>query len=41
MNGNKYRILLVEDEPNIRSFIKTSLETNGYQVVISGTCDQG
>ena len=41
MNSNKYRILLVEDEANIRSFIKTSLETGGYQVVVAGTCDQG
>ncbi len=41
MNSNKYRILLVEDEANIRSFIKTILETNGYQVVLAGTCQQG
>lgn len=41
MNSNKYRILLVEDEANIRSFTKTSLETNGYQVVIAETCAQG
>lgn len=41
MNSNKYRILLVEDEGNIRSFIKTVLETNGYQVVMAQTCRQG
>lgn len=41
MNSNKYRILLVEDELSIRSFIKTILETSGYQVVVAGTCQQG
>ncbi len=41
MNSNKYRILLVEDEASIRSFIKTILEANGYQVVLAGTCQQG
>ena len=41
MNSNKYRILLVEDELSIRSFIKTILEANGYQVVLAGTCRQG
>ena len=39
--NNKYRILLVEDEPNIRSFVKTVLETGGYQVLTAGSCDQG
>lgn len=41
MNSNKYRILLVEDEISIRSFIKTILEMGGYQVVLAGTCQQG
>lgn len=36
MNSNKYRVLIVEDEGNIRHFIKTILITNGYQVVEAG-----
>ena len=38
MNNNKYKILLVEDDNNIRSLIMTMLETSGYQVVIANTC---
>ncbi len=41
MNGNKYKILIVEDEANICSFVKTILETNGYQVLAAATCQQG
>ena len=41
MNTNKYRILFVEDESNIRNFVKTVLETNGYQVLTANTCRQG
>ena len=41
MSSNKYRILIIEDELNIRSFVKTILETNGYQVLTSGTAKQG
>lgn len=33
MNSNKYKILIIEDEANIRNFVKTMLETNDYQVV--------
>ncbi len=40
MNRNKYKILVVEDEANIRSFVETSLETNGYQVCTASTCRQ-
>lgn len=36
MNSNKYRVLIVEDEGNIRHFIKTILITNGYQAVEAG-----
>lgn len=41
MSNNKYKILLVEDEANIRSFIETMLESNGYQVLCSSTCREG
>ncbi len=41
MNTNKYKILIVEDESNICSFVKTILEANGYQVLQASTCQQG
>ena len=41
MSNNKYRILIVEDEENIRDFVETVLEMNGYQVMTAATCEQG
>ncbi len=41
MNTNRYRLLLIEDESSIRNFVKTILETNGYQVLTASTCQQG
>ena len=41
MNSNKYKILMVEDDSNICSFVKTVLEASDYQVLIAGTCQQG
>ena len=41
MNSNKYRILMVEDDGNICSFVKTVLEANDYQVIVASTCQQG
>lgn len=41
MNTNKYKILIVEDESNICSFVKTILEANDYQVIAASTCQQG
>ena len=41
MGNNKYKILIVEDDKNIASFIQTILETNGYQVVNAERCCQG
>ena len=39
--SNKYKILVIEDEKNIRSFIMTVLEANGYQVIEASCCEQG
>ena len=41
MSNNKYKVLVIEDETNIRSFVQTILETNGYQVLTASTCRQG
>lgn len=41
MSNNKYKILLVEDESNIRNFIKTLLTTNNYQVFTADTAALG
>ncbi len=41
MSNNKFKILIVEDEANICSFIQTLLETNGYQALVANTCTMG
>ena len=41
MGNNKYKILVIEDENNIRSFMETILETGGYHVLTASTCQQG
>ena len=41
MSSNKYKILIVEDEANIRNFVKTVLEANEYQVLQATTCEEG
>ena len=41
MSNNKYKVLIVEDESNICNLLETILTTNGYQVVIEGTCSDG
>ena len=38
MTHNKYKVLLVEDEANIRNMVATLLETSGYQVILAGSC---
>ncbi|MEE1220064.1 MAG: response regulator transcription factor [Ruminococcus sp.] len=38
MNNNKYKILLVEDESNIRNLVKTMLEASDYQVIVAKNC---
>lgn len=39
--SNRYKILIIEDELNICNFVKTILETNGYQVLIANTGSVG
>ena len=39
--NNKYKLLVIEDETNSRSFVKTILDTNGYQVLTAGSVKQG
>lgn len=40
-NHNKYKVLLIEDERNIRHFVRTILATNGYQVLEAKTAAEG
>lgn len=41
MSNNKFKILIVEDEANICSFIETLLTTNDYQALVAHTCTMG
>lgn len=41
MSNNKFKVLIVEDEANICSFIQTLLETNNYQALVANTCSMG
>ncbi len=41
MTNNKYKILLIEDDANIRSVMAAMLETAGYQVVLADSCRFG
>lgn len=36
--NNKYKILLVEDEANIRSMVSVMLGSNGYKVILAESC---
>lgn len=38
MIQNKYKILLVEDETNIRNLVATVLDTAGYQTILANSC---
>lgn len=40
MSQNKYKILIVEDEKNIQTFIKALLEANGYQVITAESAEE-
>ena len=39
--SNKYKILLVEDEKNIQTFVSALLEADGYQVICAQNCGNG
>ena len=39
--SNKFKVLIIEDEINICNFVKTILETNGYQVVYAPSAAEG
>ena len=41
MSNNKYKVLIVDDEANICSFIAAILESNGYLVLTAVTWAQG
>ena len=41
MSNNKFKILVVEDEANICSFVETLLVTNGYQVLTAPDAGDG
>lgn len=41
MNNNKYKLLVVEDEENIRTLLSALLEANGYQVLTAATGGMG
>ena len=38
MKQNRYKILLVEDEDNIRNLVATMLDTAGYQTILAKSC---
>lgn len=41
MGSNKYKILVIEDDENIRKVLKALLEANSYQVITANTCRMG
>lgn len=41
MSNNKYKILFIEDEANIRSLVGAILESNQYQLLTAQTCGMG
>lgn len=41
MNSNKYKVLVIEDEANIRNFVKTILEMNGYRAITAQNAAEG
>ena len=41
MAKNRFKILIVEDEANIRTFVRTMLEAEDYQVLCAADCASG
>ena len=41
MAKNRFKILIVEDEANIRTFIRAMLEAEDYQVLCAADCAAG
>lgn len=41
MGNNKYKVLIIEDDRNICSFLETELQAGGYQVITAERCSQG
>ena len=41
MAKNRFKILIVEDEVNIRTFVRTMLEAEDYQVLCASDCSSG
>lgn len=41
MSNNKYKILVIEDEANIRGLMSAVLEANNYQMLSAETCSMG
>lgn len=41
MSNNRYKILVVEDDPGIVGILQTVLEMGGYQVLTADRCRQG
>ena len=39
--SNKYRILIIEDEENIKKFVTALLEANGYRVLSAKNAEEG
>lgn len=39
--NHKYKVLIIEDKANIRNFVKTILETNGYRVLEAANSSEG
>jgi two-component system KDP operon response regulator KdpE len=41
MSDNKPLVLVVEDEPQMRKFVRIALDSNGYRVLEAGTVEEG
>lgn len=41
MNNNKYKILVIEDENNIKTFVSALLEANNFQSISAESCKNG